>query len=78
MKSKLHCGLYFADLVEMPSENKDGGFNFYTSLVLGDGLLNKLEDAQAFVQDTVDDWFKEGAFNLSGLLAAGIIFASMV
>lgn len=78
MKSKLHCGLYFADLVEMPSENIDGGFNFYTSLKLGDGLLNKIEDAQVFVQDTINDWFKDSASNLGAVMATGIILASMV
>ena len=45
---------------------------------MGDGLLNKIEDAQAFVQDTIDDWFKASAARLSTLVATGVFIGALL
>lgn len=60
-ETKISCGLFFSELVDKPVEAFTGGFYYYTAIKLGDGLRAKVEDINALLQDTKDDWLQGGA-----------------
>ena len=76
--TKTMCALYFAELTVMPPSKFEGGFYYYTSIPLGDGLRAKLQDIAALFQDTKDDWIDKSAQKVVMATASVMIIGSYI
>jgi hypothetical protein len=49
LDTKIHCGLYFSELVPTPTTQAESSYLYFAALPLGEGLSAKIEDFMELV-----------------------------